>query len=138
MEFEWLDQIPASRHREFFDFYIKEWWTSERKFDDMVQMLNGSDVVVGVCTPDGTKDGALIGFARVLTDYTFKAVIFDVIVKDDYRGFGLGTKIISHIQALESLQKVSSFELYCPDQIAPFYEALGFEKSTSNLLCKKR
>lgn len=55
---------------------------SGREFDDIMQMIEHSDIVLGCCT----EEGKLIGFARVLTDFTLKAIIFDVIVNDIYRG----------------------------------------------------
>ncbi len=82
-------------------------------------------------------NGDVSGFARVLTDYTYKAMIFDVIVKPSYRGFGLGKDIIHHIFSLPSLDSVKSFELYCPEGIVGFYEKLGFTAIESKLLRKK-
>lgn len=134
MQLLWADEIAEKQHAELYDFYKCEWWTEGRSFEDMVAMLNGSDEVIGCCT----SDGELIGFARVLSDYRFKALIFDVIVKQKYRGHGLGEAIIKRIFALEPLQQVQSFELYCPDRLNKFYEKLGFQKSSSNLLIKKQ
>lgn len=134
MQFIWLEEIEQPRFQEFFDFYKEEWWTKGRSFQQLIQMLEGSDVIIGCCS----SDNKLIGFARVLTDFTFKAMIFDVIVREEFRGNQIGSAIINHIFALDVLKDVSSFELYCPDRLTPFYEKLGFNKGSANILFKER
>lgn len=130
MQLHWIEHIAEDRQRELYEFYSKEWWTQGREFDDVMRMIEHSDIVVGCCS----DDDKLIGFARVLTDFTFKAMIFDVIVDEAYRGLGIGNAIIGRIKGHEALQGVRSFELYCPDRLVAFYEGLGFAKSTSALL----
>jgi len=134
MKIKWIDAIEAKQAQEFFDLYSKEWWTEGRQFDDVMQMLENSDLFIGCLA----SDGSLIGFARVLSDFTYKALIFDVIVSTDYRGQGIGKQIIHRIINHKSLHKVSSFELYCPDNMIPFYQSLGFDKGISNILFKTR
>ena len=129
LQLQWIEQIAEDRQRELYEFYSKEWWTRDREFDDVMQMIEHSDIVMGCCS----NDGRLIGFARVLTDFTFKAMIFDVIVAEAHRGHGVGNAIIERIKNHHALQKVRSFELYCPDRLVAFYEGLGFAKSTSAL-----
>jgi ribosomal protein S18 acetylase RimI-like enzyme len=130
LQLHWIEHIAEDRQRELYEFYSKEWWTQGREFGDVMRMIDHSDIVVGCCA----DDGKLVGFARVLTDFTFKAMIFDVIVDEAYRGLGIGNAIIDRIKGHEALQGVRSFELYCPDRLVAFYEGLGFAKSTSALL----
>ena len=40
-----------------------------------------------------------MGFARVITDYATTYYLCDVIIDADYRGRGLGTALISHIES---------------------------------------
>ncbi|WP_417714868.1 GNAT family N-acetyltransferase [Pseudoalteromonas obscura] len=56
--------------------------------------------------------GELVGFARVLSDFIYKAVIFDVIVAPDERGKGLGITLMELIKHHPKLNKVLHFELY--------------------------
>ncbi|WP_332699985.1 GNAT family N-acetyltransferase [Devosia sp.] len=134
MQLHWIEQFAEDRRRELYAFYSKEWWTQGREYDDVIQVLEHSDIVLGCCS----DAGRLIGFARVLTDFTFKAMIFDVIVDEPFRRQGVGNAIIDRIKGHEALQKVRSFELYCPDQLVAFYEGLGFAKSSSSLLRHQR
>ncbi|UDL89249.1 GNAT family N-acetyltransferase [Mesorhizobium sp. PAMC28654] len=129
----WIETFEGERWLQLYDLYSKEWWTAGRGFEDVVKMVEHSDLAIGLCSDD-----RLIAFARVLTDYTFKALIFDVIVHADFRGRNLGRDIVTRIVDHESLARVRSFELYCPDTLVPFYGKLGFSKGTANLLFRER
>ena len=130
----WIEKFEGEHQRQLYDLYSKEWWTNGRSFPDVVTMVEHSDLAIGLCS-DANQ---LIAFARVLTDYTFKAMIFDVIVRSDFRGQSLGRSIIDRIVRHETLAQVRSFELYCPDNLVPFYNKLGFAKGTANLLFRER
>ena len=78
-------------------------------------------------------DGRVAAFLRVLTDNIFKAMIYDVIVRSDHRGTGLGRRIIERAMGHSMLASVKSVELYCPDRVSGFYESLGFTVSSSRL-----
>ena len=43
---------------------------------------------------------ALIGFARVITDHATTYYLCDVVIDAGYRGQGLGTALVSHIESL--------------------------------------
>lgn len=81
----WSENLQSEARREFYDFYSKEWWTAARSFEDVVHMLDHCDLTL-FCYD---AEGSIIGFARVLSDFTFKAMIFDVIVAEKTRGHGL-------------------------------------------------
>ncbi|WP_139975589.1 GNAT family N-acetyltransferase [Ochrobactrum sp. CGA5] len=128
--FRWAEELPVEQHQEFHAFYCNEWWTRERTFDDVMQMLAHCDLLL-FCLD---AEGKIAGFARVLSDFIFKALIFDVIVSEKHRGRGLGQALVERILLHEKLKRVKSFELYCPERLVPFYEKLGFVKRTSSLL----
>ena len=66
------------------------------------------------------------GFARVLTDFIFKAIIFDVIVSKPYRNKGLGNQLMDQILKHPNLQSVKHFELYCLPEMVQYYEKYNF------------
>jgi predicted GNAT family N-acyltransferase len=86
-------------------------------------MLQHTDLVVGVCANPGDQ---LVGFARVLTDRAFKALIFDVIVAQEHRGTGLGGQLVQYVLDHAMLAQVAHIELYCKPELIPFYEQWGF------------
>ena len=84
------------------------------------------------------KNNELQAFARVLTDYVFKAVVFDVIVSEKYRGQGLGKELMRLVQNHVELQDVKHFELYCLPEMVGFYKELGFTDELENLVFMRK
>ena len=70
---------------------------------------------------------------RVLTDYIYKAIIFDVIIDQKYRDNKLGKLLIDSIINHPKLNNVKHFELYCLEDMKPFYEKWGFDNRLENL-----
>lgn len=112
------------------ELYAGEWWTGGRRRADVVAMLEGSDVVLGLVT----RQGELAGFARALTDGVFKALIFDVIVAPEHRGQGAGELMIRRLLDHPRLRRVRHKELYCRPEMVPFYARFGFTAETGGVL----
>ena len=115
--------------------YRNEWWTHDRTVDDVRRMLAHSDVIVGL---EDAESGVLAAFARVLTDYTYKALIFDVIVRPDCRGAGLGHALMDEICGDARLASVTHFVLYCRPELKPFYEQWGFTADLADITLMRR
>lgn len=71
--------------------------------------------------------------SRVLTNYTFKALIFDFIVANTRRGTGFGDRLMSLIKGHRDLHGIKHFELYCLPEIVPFYERHGFSSDVGGI-----
>jgi ribosomal protein S18 acetylase RimI-like enzyme len=82
-------------------------------------MLLHTDLTL--CAWDGER---LIGFGRVLSDFIYRATIWDVIVDRAYQGQGVGTEIVQRILKHPRLERVELFWL-CTRRPG-FYEKLGF------------
>jgi len=109
--------------------YQREWWTRGRTMEDTKKCVAGSQICIGLVS----GDDELIGFSRVLTDYTFKALIFDVIVSENKRNQGLGNTLLSLIKNHEQLKSVRHFELYCLPEMFAFYEKHGFTTDVGDI-----
>lgn len=94
-------------------------WAKDRTLEDAKEMLRHTDVAL--CAWDGDQ---LIGFGRVLTDFIYRATIWDVIVDKTYQKQGIGTEIVQRLLNHPRLKKVELFWL-CTSRPA-FYEKLGF------------
>ena len=121
--YHFVEQIDDRLRRDLMELYRHEWWTDQRRDEDVARMLRHTDLVVGVCTDPG---GQLVGFTRVLTDRVFKAVIFDVIVAREHRGAGLGKRLLDYVLDHPMVAGVRHVELYCKPEMIPFYEKWGF------------
>jgi predicted GNAT family N-acyltransferase len=98
-----------------------EWW-DDREVEDVRAALAETEVAVGV--EDG---GDLVASARVLTDYTYYANVFDVIVAAHRRGEGLGETLVEAVVDHPDLQSVVGLSLLCRRGLVPYYESVGFE-----------
>ena len=94
-------------------------WAKERTLEDAKEMLRYTDVAL--CAWDGDQ---LIGFGRVLTDFVYRATIWDVIVDKAYQKQGIGTEIVQRILSHPRLKRVELFWL-CTRR-PTFYAKLGF------------
>lgn len=94
-------------------------WAKGRTLNDARDMLRHTDVAL--CAWDGDH---LVGFGRVLTDFVFRATIWDVIVDEAYQKQGIGAEIVQRILHHPRLKKVELFWL-CTRRPG-FYEKLGF------------
>lgn len=98
-----------------------EWW-ADREVEGVCEALAETEVAVGV-----EDDGDLVAAARVLTDFTYYATVFDVIVAADRRGEGLGEVLLNAILDHPDLESVAGLSLLCRRGLVPFYESVGFE-----------
>ena len=94
-------------------------WAKTRSPEDARDMLTHTDVAITAW--DGNR---LVGLGRVLTDYVYRASIWDVIVDTAYQGQDIGSQIIQRILDHPDLKRVELFWL-CTRSPA-FYEKLGF------------
>ena len=134
MKFEWISEFDKEQIDQVHGLMQNEWWCRNRSLNDVHKVMQTSNIVIGILN----EDRKVIGFARVLTDYVYKALLLDVIVEPSFRQSGLGKEIIQTLLIMPALSQVRSFELYCPERMAGFYENLGFVKSESKLLTLKR
>jgi ribosomal protein S18 acetylase RimI-like enzyme len=135
MEYKIVSDLTEQQILELYDLYQQEWWSNTRNLSDIRKMLQHTTLLVGICQPETNK---LIGFSRIISDLTYKAMIFDVIIHDDYQGKGLGRFLVNHIVSHPQLESVEHIELYCKPDKVPFYEKLGFTKELEGLNFMRR
>lgn len=78
-----------------------------------------------VCVIARGEDGALVGFARAVTDRTVFAWVCDVIVTPARRGEGIGRAMVATLQAHPDMQGLRRWMLGTRDAHG-VYAALGF------------
>jgi N-acetylglutamate synthase-like GNAT family acetyltransferase len=123
------NQLSEEQIRQLHRLYKKEWWTKDRTLEETRKVVKGSSLVFGICEMPSNR---LVGFARVLTDWVFKALIFDVIVDESYQNTGLGRQLMDNIVAHTDLKQVKHFELYCLPEKQVFYQKWGFSNDVAN------
>ncbi|WP_327633528.1 GNAT family N-acetyltransferase [Kribbella sp. NBC_00482] len=125
--------VPAHRIPELTDLLRTAWWMTDRTPADVQHLLEHSDLVIAI-THHPTNQ--LVGFARVLTDYAYVALILDVIVAEPHRGSGVGAALLDAVVTHPALADVRSLELVCQPDLIPFYRRWGFTEQvgTSRLM----
>ena len=103
-------------------------WAKERTLENLAIAIANSKPVVTVW--DGDR---LIGHARATGDGIYRATIWDVVIDPDYRGAGLGRKLIQMVLAHPNICNVERVYLMTTHQ-QKFYKHIGFDQNTSTTL----
>lgn len=89
---------------------------------------------------EGSKKRNIVGFARVISDRAVRSTLYDLIVDENHQGKGLGSKLLEAILSSNidgddnDVDNVNSsvsstfgsMELYCKEEMIPYYEKFGF------------
>ncbi|MEO0563818.1 MAG: GNAT family N-acetyltransferase, partial [Chloroflexota bacterium] len=112
-------------------------WARERNVVDVAQSMMFNTLNVGAWEVDGEPEDfadpdrrELIAYARVMTDWHYKAYLDDVVVAESYRGQGVGQALVGYI--VDKLKDVEEIVLNCSDELVPFYAKAGFRPSGDN------
>lgn len=95
-------------------------WANARGPLDVQQMLDRCHFTLGVWDED-----QLIGFARVITDDRYRALIDDVVVDSAYRGQGIASEMLDKM--LKRMQHIETIMLDCAPELESFYGRFGFK-----------
>ena len=96
-------------------------WARGRSHAQLRMLLRHSDIFLTAWDGHG-----LVGCARVLTDFTVRALICDVIVHPAYQRRGIGRLLIEAVKAHPALQRVEMLCLFTTEK-HDFYAHLGWE-----------
>ena len=117
-----ISELNEQQISELIELYTHEVWSQNRSREDVTKMLAASNVVIGLVD----DYDHLIAFIRVLTDFVYRAFIYDVIVKASHRNQGVGKKLMDSVVDHPRLQTVERLGLSCLPEMIPFYERWGF------------
>ncbi|WP_421656596.1 GNAT family N-acetyltransferase [Leptothermofonsia sp. ETS-13] len=129
MPYQIVSELTDAQVAELVELYHNEFWSQQRQLEDVLRMLNATNLIVGIVD----EQDHLIGFTRILTDFVYRALIFDVIVKPSHRGQGLGTLLIDTVVNHPKLQAVEYLGLCCLPEMIPFYNRWGFSESADGI-----
>ena len=110
--------------------FLQAGWHEKTDEARIKSMIENSTIIV--TTWDKKR---MVGFARCMTDYVLNGQINNVVVDEDYRGRGIGKRLIENI--LSSSEKVNYILRADPDNIG-FYKKLGFEDSNLAVIYKRK
>jgi len=114
------------------ELYQITWWAHDRTRDQVRRALEHSRPVI-----TAWEAARMVGFTRVISDLTYRATIWDVIVRPSHQGRGVGKLMMQRVLEHPDLQTVTNFVLLTKDQHA-FYERLGFRKERDMAMTFRR
>lgn len=129
MNFYFVDKLNDQAIDQLVMLYSNEFWCKNRNRQSVCTMLNNTDIIIGAMD----NENNLVGFVRVLTDYIFKATIYDLIVQPKWRGNDLGLLLMNAVFEHPQLKQVEHFDLNCLPEMYPFYEKWGFTTDLQGL-----
>ncbi len=106
------------------------YWASERTEEAIIKSIENS-ICYGVYESDD-----LVGFGRVVTDYSTVFWICDIIIDENYRGKNLGKKIVEKIMATKEFDGLLG--ILATKDAHGLYEQYGFVKEPEKFMMKKR
>ncbi len=112
--------------------YEATWWAQGRVLADVQRAIDHSHPVISAW--DGPE---LVGFTRVISDLTYRATIWDVIIHPSHRGRGIGSALVRQVLDHPDLRTVTQFLLLTKDKHS-FYERLGFRTERDMAMMLRR
>lgn len=109
-------------------FRLGAFWAQDRKIEDLEIAIANSEPVISIW-----DNQRLIGFARATSDGIYRATIWDVVIHPDYRGAGLGSKLVETVLSHPRLSRVERVYLMTSHQ-QRFYERIGFEYNSTTTM----
>ncbi|PZD72285.1 Mycothiol acetyltransferase [Acaryochloris thomasi RCC1774] len=107
---------------------VAAFWACDRTPQDWAIALRYSRPIISVWDQEH-----LIGFARATSDGIYRATIWDVVIHPDYRGEGLGRKLVQTLLAHPHMNRVERVSLMTTHHQS-FYEGIGFEQNASTTM----
>ncbi|GAB4183191.1 MAG: GNAT family N-acetyltransferase [Coleofasciculaceae cyanobacterium] len=109
-------------------FHLTAFWARDRNIEEWKIAIANSEPVISVW--DGEQ---LIGFARATSDGIYRGTIWDVVIHPDYRGLGLGQKLVETVLSHPRMNRVERVYLMTSHQ-QRFYERIGFETNPTTTM----
>ena len=109
--------------REIITLYsLQGWWDKGDKITLAAGLVRNSH-----CFLVALDSGRVVGMGRAISDGVSDAYIQDVAVRKEYRGLGLGSKIVRGLKSRLKADGIKWVGLIAQDGSHEFYEPLGFK-----------
>ncbi|MGO4528534.1 GNAT family N-acetyltransferase [Paenibacillus sp. 2TAF8] len=108
------------------DFLARSYWASRRPGEIIEKSINNS-VCIGIYS-----EQVQVGFARIITDDATTYWLCDVFIDENYRGHGLGKKLIEIITSSERFKNMMG--ILGTKDAHGLYEQYDFEKDNERFM----
>jgi len=126
LSFTFLTNPTADQIRQISYLYHTQRWMTDEEIlepDLIYRIISGSHSFLIACNED-----EIVGMGRSISDRVSDAYIQDVMVKEGYRGKGIGLKIVKILMNRLYEDKMKWIGLIAEKGSENFYRKIGFEK----------
>jgi GNAT superfamily N-acetyltransferase len=107
-------------------FLSRSYWANTRSREMLERSIENS-LCFGMYV--GTRQ---VGFARVVTDFATMYWLCDVFIDEEYRGEGLGKKLVSYVTEFEAIRNLSA--TLATKDAHKLYEQYGYTKEPDRFM----
>jgi GNAT superfamily N-acetyltransferase len=107
-------------------------WGKSRSLDDIARMLEGTSMCFSVRHEDH-----LVAFCRILTDFVYRASLWDIMVHPDHQGKKVGTSLLDYALGHPAVKHIPLIITYT-SELAPFLTPQGFSPNEGALMLLRR
>jgi GNAT superfamily N-acetyltransferase len=115
------DSGRAVRAIELQELFRFTHWGRSRSLEQIERMLQGTSLCFSI-----RCDGKLVAFCRMLTDFVFRASIWDILVHPDHQGRGVGSRLMEYALRHPSVRDIPVITSFSSDLVT-FLRRSGFE-----------
>ena len=122
------DSRLAVTATELQDLYRYARWGRSRSVEGIETMLDAT----GMCF-SARCDDRLVGFCRIITDFIYRASLWDVIVHPEHQGKGVGSALVDYALTHPAIRKIPLIMTYTTEWGA-FMASRGFETREGSMV----
>ncbi len=126
-EIELIEQLPGED--EYWQLFETTGWNEnyQLKKEELNKALEQSWYCISMY-----NNNKLIGFGRIISDGIHHAFIVDLIIHPNFRGQGLGSKVLEKLINKCKSSNIRDIQLFSTKDKFEFYEKFGFKKRADN------
>lgn len=122
-----VHELSADQVEQLNALYGRQWWSQGRALADVRTMVENSSLLFAFIEP---ATGRLVAFCRLLTDFVYRGMLYDVIVDEEWRGTGIGSRLMEAVARHPRLTGVSQISLWCKPELEALYARYGFQPAS--------
>ncbi len=131
-EYVFYDSLRAVSPEELRDLFRYTRWGKSRSLEQIERMLAGTSLCFSA-----RSGGKLVAFSRVLTDFVFRASLWDILVHPEHQGQGIGSKLLEYALSHPAIRGIPVVVTFASEMV-PFLTKLGFREAEGLLLLQRR
>lgn len=107
-------------------------WGRSRSIEQIELMLKGTSMCFSV-----RHSERLVAFCRILTDFVFRASLWDIMVHPDHQGKGLGSSLMDYTLNHPRIKDMPLIITYT-SELSQFLSRLGFRREDGTMMLLRK